>query len=133
MAAKHGRDTVIIIDGHDISPYCKTSELEASADTHDITGYGKDSYVFSGGLLTSKMSLGGWYDDTSSGPKAVLEPLLGTTVTLVRRPEGTGSGLPQESVSVVVGKYVETNPYNDIIAWSCDLQGSDDITRTTQA
>ena len=65
--------------------------------------------------------------------KAIIEPLIGTVVTLIRRPEGTGSGLPQESLSVLVKTYTETNPVADMITWSCAMTKSDAITRTTQA
>lgn len=133
MAFKHGKDTYISLSGSDLSAYCNTSELEVTSDSHDVTTYGKDDHVKSGGLLDGKVSMGGIYDDTNSGPKAVIEPLIGTVVTLIRRPEGTGTGLPQESLSVLVTKYVETNPVADMIAWSCDMEKSDAITRTTQA
>lgn len=133
MAAKHSKDTVIILDGDDISFCCNTSELDVGADEHDITGYGKDDHCVAGGLLTGSVSIGGWYDDTAAGAKAIIEPLIGTVVTLIRRPEGTGSGLPQESLSVLVKRYVETNPVADMITWSCEMTKSDAVTRTTQA
>lgn len=133
MAFVHARDTVIIIDGDDISVYCNTSNLEQEADEHDVTHYGADDYSYKGGLLKGGLSIGGTYDDTEAGPKAIIEPLIGTVVTLVRRPEGTGSGRPQESLSVHVKKYTETNPVADMISWSADLTKSGPITRTTQA
>lgn len=132
MAFKHAKDTYISLDGDDLSAFCNTSELEVSADEHDVTTYGKDDHCYAGGLLTGKVTMGGIYDDGASGPKAVIEPLIGSVVTLVRRPLGTGSGKPQESLSVLVVKYVETNPVADMIAWSCDMTKSDLITRTTQ-
>jgi hypothetical protein len=132
MAFVHGKDTVLILDGDDLSVYCNTSELEQEADEEDVTTYGVDDYVFAGGLRKGSASMGGIYDNTDSGPKAVIEPLIGSVVTLVRRPEGTGSGLPQESVSVLVKKYTETNPVNGMIKWSADLTKSGAITRTTQ-
>lgn len=133
MAFKHGKDTYISLAASDLSAYTNTSELEVTADSHDVTCYGKDDHVKSGGLLDGKVSMGGIYDDTNSGPKAVIEPLIGTVVTLIRRPEGTGTGLPQESLSVLVKSYKETNPVADMIAWACEMEKSDVITRTTQA
>lgn len=133
MAFVHGKDTFISLAGSNLSTYTNTSELEVTADEHDVTCYGKDDHCFSGGLLAGSVSMGGIYDDTAAGPKAIIEPLIGTLVTLIRRPEGTGSGLPQESVSVLVKSYVETNPVADMITWSCEMTKSDLITRTTQA
>lgn len=133
MAFKHGRDTYISLAASDLSTYCNASELEVGADEHDVTTYGKDDHVVSGGLLNGKASISGIYNDDVAGPRAVIEPLIGTVVTLIRRPLGTGSGLPQQSLSVHVKSYKESNPVADMIAWSCELTKSDAITRTTQA
>lgn len=132
MAFKHGKSTVITLDGSDLSSFTTTSELARKSDSHDVTTYGKDSHVFSGGLLNGTASMSGVYDDGATGPHDVITPLIGTVVTLVRKPEGTGTGLPQESVSVLVVGYTETNPVADMIAWSCELQLSDTVTESNQ-
>lgn len=134
MAYKHGKDTYISIDGDDISAFTNTSELEVTVDEHDVTCYGAEDHVVAGGLGAGAISMGGIYDDTAAGPKAIIEPLIDAKalVTLIRRPEGTGSGKPQESLSVLVKRYVETNPVADMITWSCEMTKSGPITRTTQ-
>lgn len=133
MAFIHGRDTFISLDGDDLSPYTTTSQLEKSADSHDVTTYGQDAHVFQGGLLNGTATMSGIYDSsTSSGPRAVIESLVGTVVTLIRRTEGTGAGKPQQSVNALVMKYTETNPVADMITWSADLQLSGTITNSTQ-
>lgn len=133
MTFVHGKSTVIILDGDDLSAFTNTSSFERGADTHDVTTYGKNDHVFAGGLGMNSASMSGIYDNTAStGPRAVIEPLVGSTVTLIRRPEGTGSGKPQDSVSVVVQKYVETSPVADMVTWSCEMQCSDAVTSTTQ-
>ena len=133
MAFVHGKNTFISLNAVDLSAFCTTSELNRTADNHDVTGYGKNSHVKQGGLLDSKAGMEGTYDNTAAGPRDTIEPLIGTTVTLIRRPEGTGSGLPQDSLSVVVVGYKETNPVADMVKWACELEGSDDVTSTNQA
>jgi len=133
MAFKHSKNTVLILGGNDISEFCNTSSLERSATSHDVTTYGKNSKVKQGGLLDGSASAGGWYDDTAAGPHDVIQPMVGTVVTLVRRPEGTGSGLPQQTVDVLVQNYVETDPIDDIIQWTVALELSDDVVRENQA
>lgn len=132
MAFVHGKDTYISLGGTDISAMCTTSNLARTADSHDVTTYGKDAHVFAGGLLNGTCGLGGVYDSTTSGAHDVITPLIGTVVTLVRRPEGTGSGLPQETVDVLVTNYTETNPVADMVTWSAELQLSDDVTEANQ-
>lgn len=134
MSFVHGKDTVFILDGDDISAYTTTSSFEREADEHDVTTYGKDDHVFAGGLGKGAASASGLYDNTAgTGPRAVIEPLIGSVVTLVRRPEGTGTGKPQDSVNVLVKKYTETNPVADMVTWAVDLTLSDAVTSTTQA
>jgi hypothetical protein len=134
MARVHGKDTVIKLDDNDLSAYCKNSSVTRDADSHDTTGYGVDDYTYLGGLLKGEASISGDYDSTAStGPGAVIRPLIGTVVTFIRQLEGTGSGKPQESMSVLVGKFVETSPYNDIVSWSLDMTRSGAIDDTAQS
>lgn len=133
MPKVHSKATFLSLAGTDISLHCKESELEREADEHDLTTYGKDDHVYEGGLLGGMATIGGWYDSTAAtGPRAVIEPLLGTVVQLIRRVEGTGAGKPQDTVNVLVRKYVETSPVADFVTWSADLRLSDAVVSTTQ-
>lgn len=135
MAKTHGKKTVVIIDAVDLSQYSNNSTVEITADSHDTTTYGKDWHVFDAGLLTSNFTVSGFYDSTAStGPRAKLEALIiaATKVNFKHRPEGTGSGLPQDSVDVLVTKYTQTHPVADYVTWSVELQGSDAVTTTAQ-
>jgi len=132
MSFVHSKNTVFLLNGIDLSAFTNQSSFGRRADTHDVTTYGKDDHVFVGGLGNSDMSASGIYDNGATGPRDVIEPLVGQTVPCVRRPEGTGSGRPQDTVNVVVGEYVETSPVADMVAWSVQLQGSDTVTSINQ-
>lgn len=134
MSFVHAKNTFISIDGNNLSTFTNTSSWEDSSAKHDVTCYGANRMAYAYGLGDGKQTIGGVYDNTAAGPKAVLEAIkdAGELVTLIRRPEGTGSGRPQESVSVLVEKYTESSPVADMVTWSADLQMSGDITRTTQ-
>lgn len=134
MAFVHGKDTFISLDGDDLSAYTNTSEITKTADSHDVTTYGKNSHVFTGGLKGGTATMGGIYDNTAStGPRAVIDPLIGATVELIRQTEGAGTGKPQDKVDVVVTQYVETSPVADMVTWTCEMQLSDDVDTTAQA
>ena len=129
----HGKNTYISVDGTDLSTYTNTSALTSGADSHDTTTYGKNDHVFQGGLKTGTFTFGGLYGAGVSGtPGSVLDVLVGSTVTIIRRCEGTGVGKPAESFSAVITSYVETNPVADMVTWSCEATVSDAVTRTTQ-
>lgn len=132
MPFVHGKDTFISLDGVDLSTFVNTSELSKSADSHDVTTYGKNSHVYAGGLKDGTATMSGIYNNDAAGPRLTIDPLLGTVVELIRQPEGAGSGKPQDTVDVLVTSYVETNPVADMVAWSCEMQLSDDVDTTAQ-
>ena len=133
MAFVHGKSTFISLNAVDLSAFTNESSLSRGADSHDVTTYGKNDHVFEGGLGLNTASMSGIYDNGSAGPRDTIEPLVGTVVTLIRRPEGTGSGKPQDSVAVLVTSYVETSPVADMVTWSAELQCSDAVTSSNQA
>lgn len=132
MAFVHGKNTYVSLNASDLSPFCNSVGNKRSADSHDVTTFGKNSKVYAGGLLDGTFDISGVYDNGATGPKAVLEPLLGTVVELKYRPEGTGSGKPETTVDVLVTAYEESSPVADMVTWTATLQASDDATTVDQ-
>lgn len=134
MSFVHGKNTFVSVDGNDLSAFTDTSTFTEGADVHDLTTYGKNAHVSEGGLGTGSFQMSGSYDNTAgTGPRAVLKPRKGTTCTVVRRPEGTGTGKPQDTFDGVLSSYVETNPVADFVKWSAEFTISDEIDDTAQA
>lgn len=133
MAFKHGKDTEITVDSDDLTDFSNTSQFDEESDEHDVTTYGRDDYVVQGGLKKGAFTMGGVYDDGVAGPAAVLRPLVGTVVTVVRKPLGTGTGKPTQTFSALVKKYTETNPVAGMITWQCDFTKSGPMVPTTQS
>jgi hypothetical protein len=131
MAYAHGRSTFISLGGDEIK--CTTSSLETMVDKHDVTVYGAEVHDFDRGLGNGTATLGGIYDSGAAGPPALIKAVLGTKVAFVRRPEGTGSGLPEQTATVLVEKYTETSPVADMVTWSLDLQLTTAVVETTQS
>ena len=131
MAFVHGRLTKLLVATKDISPFTKTSSFEKSADVHDTTGYGATDHTKAGGLGDGKFTCGGTYDNTVSvGPRNAMLTLVGTTVAVVRNPEGTGTGKPNDAFSAVLTKYTETNPVDDMVTWAAELEISGAVVTT---
>lgn len=134
MAKIHGKVTFVSLDADDLSTFGTNMEFERSADSHDVTTFGNDSHRKQGGLFDGMAKLTGIYDNTAStGPQAVIGPLLGTVVELIYRPEGTGSSLPERAVNVLVQKYVESSPVADMVTWTCDVEFDGDVDLTAQS
>lgn len=134
MAFQHGKDTYLSVGGDVITAWTNTSELTRGAQSHDLTMYGNNSEVHGGGLINGKFTCGGRYDNAAgTGPHSVLNPLIGTVVEIIRRPEGTGTGKPEQTFDGLLVSYVETNPVADYVAWSAEFTVSGDVAETTQA
>ena len=134
MAFKHGKDTVVKVATKDLSGYTDSSELNQSADGHDTTTYGNQAHRKGGGLLDGTFKMSGTYDSTAvTGPRAALQPLLGTVVAIIRQPEGTGSAKPQDAFSALLTGYVETNAVADMIKWSAEFEIDGVVNSAAQA
>lgn len=130
MAFVHGKTLAVSLNATDLSTFCNSVEFKRSYDSHDTTTFGKLSHAFTGGLGNGTCNLKGIYDNGAAGPRAIVEPLLGTVVTLLHKPEGAGTGNPQDSVSVLVQSYEESSPVADMITWTATLQMSGEVTTT---
>lgn len=133
MARVHSKETVIIIDGNDVSTDCNDSNCKQSVGTEDNTTYGADDEVHDPTLKTGEFGCSGKYSDSATGPRAVLKPLVGSKVNVKYRPEGTGSGLPQDSFTAVIVGYEETAPVAGYRLWSLTTKPSGAWDTTDQA
>lgn len=133
MARKHSKLTVILINGTDVSADCTDSNCEQSSGTEDLTTYGKNAVVKGGTLLDGAFGFSGKYADGATGPRGFLKPLVGQTVTVKYRPEGTGAGLPQDSFSAVLTKYAETAPVAGYRTFAVETEPSDAWDSTAQS
>jgi len=131
MTFVHAKNVVVSLDGDDLTPFTNKCDLDREADTHDTTCFGQDSKNYAGGLLDGKVQVEGTYASGASGPAAVIEPLIGTIVVLVYKPEGAGVGLPIKTVSVVVSKYKESSEVAGMIKWTAEMQCTGDIALTS--
>lgn len=135
MSTVRGRHAYWSLDGDDMSAFGDATDPERTADSHETTTYHPTNRgkTYAGGNTDGTCTVGGLYDDGATGPAAIIEPLLGTTVAFVYRPEGTGTGKPEKTVNVVVTKYTESIPVGDMVRWSADLQFTGEVAITTQA
>ena len=135
MAFIHGKTTVVSIDGDDISAFTNSVEFNDGHDIHDVTCFTAGRKSWAAGLGDGKVTLAGVYDDGAGGPRATLKPLMaaGLPVTFLFKPEGTGAGKAQSSVSVLVTAFNESAPVADMIKWTAELQMTGALTETDQS
>ena len=135
MAFKHGKDTVVLFNGTDISAFTNNTEDNDETENHDVTCYGAVRKAYTAGLGDGKFTISGTHNDSANNPRAVIKPVkaAGTAVTFVYRAEGTGSGKSQSSVSVLVSNYVQTSPVAGVVTWKAELQMTGALDETDQS
>lgn len=132
----HGKNTFVSVNGDDISGFTNSAELTLGTDAHDRTAFGDDDKRKFPGLNESSFSCEGWYDSTASGGTRDVFTTVrdgNAAVTVIHRPEGTGSTLPQNSFSAVLTSYVESNAVDDIVMWSAEFEVDGAVNQTAQA
>lgn len=134
MAQFHGSVTVVTIGGSDISAFTNTSEMSDESDMHDVTCFGAVRKAYLQGLGDGTFTIGGVHESGATGPRKVLKALKASraSATFVYRPEGTGTGKAQSSVSVFVKNYTDTSAVADAVRWKATLQMSGALTETDQ-
>lgn len=134
MAFIAAKGAFLSVNGGNVSQYLNSIESNRKIDSIDTTTFGQTGHVYQGGLTDGTFSCAGLYDSSVSGPKAVIEPLMaaGNLVPVIYRPEGTGSGKPQQTCNGLVSTYVESSALNDMIKWTMELQISGTVTNAAQ-
>jgi len=128
-------DVYLSVDGTNIAAYCGSIEVSYKVDSLDTTTFAAGGHTYQGGMTDGSVSVSGTYDNSGTGPKAVVEPLMrsGDLVAAVYRPEGTGTGLPEQSFNVLVTTYGESSAVGEMIKWSSEMQVSGAVTDTVQS
>lgn len=134
MAEVHGSDTVTLLNGTDISQYCTNTDDDDTTEEHDTTTYGRKRRRYAGGLGDGTFTQAGFYDTALGSVEDIVKPLKAarTIVPFVKRPEGTGAGLPQTTVNVLITNFKQSHPVDDMVKWEMTLRKSGDITESTQ-
>lgn len=127
-----GADAAFLLNALNLTDFIDDITFTDSADSLDITTFGNNGHRKRGGLTDGTIAIGGVYDTTVNGPHDVVAPLLGTIATFTWRPEGTGTGLPQVTGSVLVQNFVESSPVAEIVRWTAALEIDGDTTYANQ-
>lgn len=129
-----GKKTVITVATKDISLFCDNSSYEGTAQVEGTTGYGVDDETKAGTLRAHKFTCSGTYETaaTVTSPRVAIKANLASTVAIIYKSEGTGTGLPQDSFSAVVSKYNESAEVAGMRKWAAEFEISGAVATTTQ-
>ena len=124
-----GKDAVIQIDGEDVG-YAKGVRVSIDVDLIKEYAIGSDTpVVLEAGNKSFSVSIEKMWIDSTYADKV----LNGTKVSVVVRPAGTGSGLPEITISNVVLNSWELSIEQDGVVMESVSGEGDSISFSTQA
>jgi hypothetical protein len=125
VAFKHGRTTVVFMDGWDVSAYLKEHSFEGSSDVPPTTTFGNTAVRRQVvGLEDGSLSLGGFHDTTAGGTWALFSAALGAASASVLSigDEGTTIGLPAKLASGRAAAVDKGSAVDAVIETSLQMQ-----------
>lgn len=127
MPVHKGSEGAIKIGSNQIAEV-KSYSLDESADTIETTSMGDAARTHLSSLTSFSGSVDCMWDETDTGQTGLA---VGSTVTLLWYPEGSGTGATFYSGSVIVtGKNI-TGSFDGLVEASIAVQGSGAITTAT--
>jgi hypothetical protein len=129
MAAVHGSNSYVTIDGDDVSIYLDTASLNKMVETAETTAFGDDDKEFIPGLRDATLSIGGHWDATQDVFVADWDD--GAVVECVVVPQGNTGGNVDYTFNAILTSYNVDMPVGGRVGWSATLQRSGATTRST--
>lgn len=117
----------------DISTFINDSEYTRGAGVDNLTAYGDQDEVNEGAVRTGQFRMGGKYSTNASNtPVLLFDGSEGKTFFIIRRPQGTGVGKPQQKFAAVLNSYVETAAVAGHVMWTSQWTMSGAVNRAAQ-
>lgn len=133
MPFTHGTKARIWLDDSagtltEITAYVSTVTFPMEQENAETTTLNKTAKTRLVGLRDSSVSLEGFYDPAID---AILNAAFGAASRTFRyQPQGTGTGLIQYDVEVLITSYEASSETGDASPWSAEFEAADVVTRT---
>jgi len=125
MAFSHGRQSAVYANGYDISGYLKSFGMQAKAESHDVTTFGKTSRVKRGGLKDGTADGEGLFDGDAGAINDILEVILGANDKIfVHMHEGDGFGNDGLAIQGIEVTYKIGSPVDGMVDLSLEVESS---------
>jgi hypothetical protein len=130
MATITGNDGVVLIDTNAIAEVTSFT-INENADRIEDTALGDANRTYKAGLPDVGGTIECWFDDSDTNGQEALD--VGSTVNLVLRPAGTGTGLAEWTVSADILSIETSVSFNEIVQRSFSWGAAGTLTKGTQA
>lgn len=137
MAYAHGKDAVFKVQDsggttRDLSAYLTSITYDPNADVAEVSTLGDSSKEYLAGLKDATITIEGKYDPAANGPDDVLNGILGgASRTFEFHPQGTATGKPKYTGSLICTGYSVNSPLEDASTFTATFQVTGAVTRGT--
>jgi len=136
MPFVHGRQTRLLVNGHDLSAYFQNVDVDASAELIDTTTFQAAAKQFLLGYRDGKISCQGLYESKADAALAIdrnavddiLAPLLGADtnqLVLIAQDDLTAGSASATTLQAKTLKYSITSPYNGAVSCMAEMQATE--------
>ena len=133
MATVKGDNGVVRIGSTDVGEVT-AFEINETADRIEDTALGDTNRTYKAGLADVGGSISCWYDSSEQGGTTGQGALktVGSTVSLLLRPEGTGTGLPEWQISAQITEITTSVAFNEVVSTTFTWAAAGALTKTVQ-
>lgn len=122
MTRRHGRETVVYVDGYDVTGDSTNWQPNDSYDTVDVKAYGDRSKNYIPGMGGARVGHSGWLNTNANRSQEVLSERVGTKVGFAAT-FGTVVGAPGIAGSAAhLRRFVDTAPVAGAVAFQADYE-----------
>ena len=120
---RHGKRTVVLLNGTDMSPYLNEATTTQQVETAQTTTFADSDKTYITGLGDGTISMSGLFDDTANASDSVLRGAIQQEdESLTVLPEGATAGARSLVANGQLTSYETTSPVGDVVAISAEFQ-----------
>ena len=129
MATITGNDGVVLI-GSDVIAEVRSFSITETAEQIEDTVLGDTNRTYKAGMSEVSGTISCYFDDSDTNGQEAMD--VGSSVSLVLRPEGTGTGLANWSVTATILEASTEVNMNEIVTRDFNWSASGSLTKATQ-
>lgn len=130
MAVAHGKQTVVFVNGVELTSYLRSFSAPANRDQADASVYGGDWKSYVGGQIDASFSCGGIFDGGTAAVDEVFQRAFGGTAVAGTAtianfyPQGEAEGVYGYAWEATETSYEVTAPVSDVVSVSCEMNSA---------
>lgn len=120
---RHGKRTVVLLNGTDMSPFLNEATQTQQIETAETTTFSSEDKTYITGLGDGTISMSGLFDDTANASDQVLRGIIQQEdETLTVLPEGATAGARSIVANGLMTSYEVSSPVGDVVSISAEFQ-----------